>query len=204
MVFGYFLAIPAFAQDSAADDYSDYSYLWESTKKKKKNKKSKEKPQPEVVAVPADSIQSVSEEVTVPTDSIDNVSENADTYTPPLDSIPEEVVEETPEPKKEKKVRPEQPPVEDFRAGMASSGGSFTGGFTYTRIGDQSYVGMVLSPEFSIKKVGVGLNVPILYGLDDKSIRTEIFKDGVGPLRLIRYVRYGVQKKDPVYVKVVN
>ena len=60
----------------------------------------------------------------------------------------------------------------------------------------------MLSPEFKIGKVGVGLNVPILYGLDSKSVRTEIFKDGVGPARLIRYIRYGRQKVDPVYVKV--
>jgi len=61
---------------------------------------------------------------------------------------------------------------------------------------------LVLNPEFSIGKVGVGLNVPVLYGLDDQSIRTEIFKDGVGAARLITYIRYGVQKADPVYVKV--
>ena len=102
---------------------------------------------------------------------------------------------------KEPKERVE---IDDFRAPLTpeSQGGSFTGGFTYTEIGDEAFVGMVLSPEFKFGKVGVGLNVPILYGLDDKSIRTEIFKDGVGPARLIRYVRYGIQKRDPLYVKV--
>ena len=198
--FIYMLGTPALAQENeSSDDYSDYSYLWESSKKKKK-KKDKEKPQQEIL-IPVDSIESLSEDTTLPSDSIIDITEQIDPYIPPMDSIPEKVAEEVAEPEKGKKTRPNQPPVEDFRAGMPSSGGSFTGGFTYTRIGDKSYAGLVLSPEFSIKKVGVGLNVPILYGIEDKSIRTEIFKDGVGPLRLIRYVRYGVQKKDPVYVK---
>ena len=102
------------------------------------------------------------------------------------------------------KERNERVPIADFRAPMASPqrGGNFTGGFTYTTIGDESFVGIVLSPEFTIGKVGVGLNIPILYGLDSKSVRTEIFQDGVGTARLIRYIRYGNQKQDPVYVKV--
>lgn len=112
-----------------------------------------------------------------------------------------------PEPEDEvekERKRIEGAPVEDFRAGMQGSGskGAFNGGFTYTLIDDQYFVGLTLQPEFSIGKVGIGLNVPILYGLDDKSIRTEMFKDGVGAARLITYIRYGVQKRDPVYVKV--
>lgn len=126
------------------------------------------------------------------------------------EELPSEEIAEEPEKEKTKKPKKERPdtsndlPVDDFRSGMetAESGGNFTGGFTYTQIGDEAFVGMVLSPEFKIGKVGVGLNVPILYGLDSKSVRTEIFKDGAGAARLIRYIRYGVQKKDPVYVKV--
>ena len=90
-----------------------------------------------------------------------------------------------------------------FRGGMGGppSGGSFNGGFTFTQIDDQYFVGLTLNPDFAIGKVGVGLNIPILYGLDDQKIRTEIFEDGVGAARLITYIRYGVQKKDHVYVK---
>jgi hypothetical protein len=205
MAIGFFYYQPLIAQETKpADDYSDYSYLWETPAKTKKSKK-KDAPKPptaETIA-PQDSVKTTSEQPSMAADSIPNTAEVIEESAPPLDSIPDEqVVEEPTKEPKVKKERPEQPPVEDFRAGMATSGGSFSGGVTYTQINGEPYVGLVLSPEFSIKKVGVGLNVPILYGLNDKSVRTEMFKDGVGVLRLVRYVRYGVQKKDPIYVKV--
>lgn len=94
-------------------------------------------------------------------------------------------------------------PINDFRSGMPNSSPSqVNAGLTFTQIDGKNFVGLVLNPEFSIGKVGVGLNVPILYGLDDMKVRTDIFEDGVGPARLITYLRYGVQKSDPVYVRV--
>lgn len=208
-----FICVPVLAQDvdNEDDEYSDYSYLWEDTKKKKKKKKKSEG-----VKTPIDTIRNeaikdtVDQLVTVPIDSIispfdslkleNNISQDSiPSQTEPEPIIEEEPVRETKEPREKKEIEP----VNDFRAGMSgSSSGSFTGGVTYTQIGSESFVGLVLSPEFKIGKVGVGLNIPILYGLEDNSIRTEIFKGGVGPLRLIRYVRYGTQKTDPVYVRV--
>jgi hypothetical protein len=41
-----------------------------------------------------------------------------------------------------------------------------------------------------------------MVSLEDGSIRTEEYTGGVGPLRLVRYVRYGRERQDPVYVKV--
>ena len=107
------------------------------------------------------------------------------------------------EPAEKEKNQKKSTSIDDFRAPLTpqSQGNNFTGGFTYTTIGDESFVGMTLSPEFSVSNVGIGLNIPILYGLDSKSIRTEVFTGGVGPARLIRYVRYGVKKRDPIYVK---
>lgn len=208
--------------DSEESEYADYSYLWEDTKKKKKKKK-KDK-QSKEAKIPSDTIKtdsvknSLQQDLLAINDSIISPSDSLkqaiiipnDSIVAPFvqqDSIvQEDLPEEEIEPvAKEKKPREKKEiePVDDFRAGMgSSSGGSFTGGVTYTQIGNESFVGLVLSPEFTIGKVGVGLNVPILYGLDDNSIRTEIFKGGVGPLRLIRYIRYGTQKTDPVYVRV--
>lgn len=213
-LFAFFAPAISFSQDSNADDpYSDYSYLWEdSKKKKKKDRKKKEEPaQNQTIETPAGDSTNLAETEyhvvsdSIPKDSVD-VAESTPEYIPPADSIleeevaDEEIIEE--EPKKKWSDR-EIEPVSDFRAGMGSGGsGSFTGGVTYTQIGSNAYVGVVLSPEFRIGKVGVGLSVPILYGLDDQKVRTEIFKGGVGPLRLVRYVRYGAQKTDPVYVKV--
>lgn len=241
-----FFSVPAIAQETEEDPYSDYSYLWDDTKAKEKEAKEKakeeKKRQKELKKmrkqglVPENSPQTASDtlkkdrpdyEATLaqdslqtappPQDTISNVSQEPvevpadtliepETEISPINEDPDEIVEENDtyeeEVIKEKKSI-SGAPVEDFRSGMQESeGGSFNGGFTFTVIDDQYYAGLVLNPEFKIGKVGVGLNVPVLYGLEDKSIRTEIFKDGVGPARLITYIRYGVQKRDPVYVKV--
>ncbi|MEQ8582840.1 MAG: hypothetical protein RIC30_12120 [Marinoscillum sp.] len=155
--------------------------------------------------LPLDSLEEApQEELQYPVDSLDKPLDKQPLEETDEEEYQEPEVEKAPKEKKERKDRSGAPPVQDFRSGMGTEtgGGSFDGGFTVTQIDDQYFVGLVLNPEFSIGKVGVGLNVPILYGLDDQSIRTEIFKDGVGAARLITYIRYGVQKADPVYVKV--
>ncbi len=134
----------------------------------------------------------LSQEETQPLEE-EAVPENTDTET-------EEFSEEEPIKSKEKG---KTAPMGDFRSGMSNSAPSqVNAGLTFTQIDGQNFVGMVLNPEFSIGKVGVGLNVPILYGLDDQKVRTDIFEDGVGAARLITYLRYGVQKRDPVYFRV--
>lgn len=115
-----------------------------------------------------------------------------------------EITEEIVKPEKVKRQKAEPPVFGDFRSGPAtgSDGSVFNGGFTFTQIGDQYYAGLVLNPELNFGKVGVGLNVPILYGLKDQKVRTEIFEDGVGAARLITYLRMGIQKTTPIYFKV--
>lgn len=71
----------------------------------------------------------------------------------------------------------------------------------YTRIGDIELIGTRIQPEFSFGKFGIGLDIPILFNLETKQIRTEEFENGVGFLRMIRYLSYGKKKKDPVYIK---
>lgn len=78
----------------------------------------------------------------------------------------------------------------------------FNSSFGFTQIGDQQYVGMRLQPELAIGKLGVGLDIPLLFNLEDGSLRTEEFERGVGALRLIRYLRYGVKKRDPLYIRM--
>lgn len=118
------------------------------------------------------------------------------------DSIKQAKKEAKQEKRKDKKK--DEEPTEDFRSGLPpmNSSSAINGGFTYTQIDGKAYVGLVLAPEINLGRVGVGIDVPILYGLDDQKVRTEMFEDGVGALRLIRYVRLGQQKVDPLYVKV--
>lgn len=86
--------------------------------------------------------------------------------------------------------------------GMNDSASVFRGNFGFTQIGDQQYVGTRLQPELGFGKIGLGLDVPILFNIEDGSMRTEEFERGVGLLRLVRYFRYGVKKRDPLYVRV--
>ncbi len=78
----------------------------------------------------------------------------------------------------------------------------FSTNFLYSRIGDRNFIGLRLEPELAIGKLGFGLSVPIMFDMNDWSFRTEEFTSGSGVLRMIRYVRWGIKKKDPIYIKV--
>jgi len=71
-----------------------------------------------------------------------------------------------------------------------------------TTVGDQTFIGFRVQPEFSFGKFGLGLDVPLLFNVEDGELRTEEFNEGVGFLRVIRYLRYGRKKKDDIYVKL--
>lgn len=71
-----------------------------------------------------------------------------------------------------------------------------------TTIGEQVFVGFRVQPEFSFGKFGIGLDVPLLYGIESGALRTEEFDTGAGILRMIRYFRYGRKKKDNIYVRM--
>ncbi|NJB81383.1 hypothetical protein [Wenyingzhuangia aestuarii] len=74
--------------------------------------------------------------------------------------------------------------------------------FGATTIGDQTFVGFRVQPEFSIGKFGLGLDVPLLFNTENGELRTQEFNNGVGVLRMVRYLRYGRKKKDAVYAKL--
>ncbi len=92
------------------------------------------------------------------------------------------------------------------QAAMAEQGlmgpNRFTGALGPTIIGGETYASLRLQPDLSVGKFGVGLDIPLMVSLEDGSFRSEEFTDGVGPLRLVRYLRYGRERQDPVYVKV--
>ncbi len=72
----------------------------------------------------------------------------------------------------------------------------------YTSIGGQKYLGFRLQSELAFGKFGVGIDVPLMFSLEGEGLRTEEFTSGVGWLRMIRYLRWGVKKRDPLYIKV--
>lgn len=219
-------ALPLAAQETTEDPFADYSYLWEDTKKKKKKKSKKDTQAVAPVDTVTLPVEQPADTVSLPSaDSLAAPVQPYDTLIPapsyPADTLTEADSLALPaEEKFDEAVTPEEGEVkditnprekreiaavpEDFRAGPPEGepGGAFTGGVTYTTIGDEAFVGLVLSPEFKIWKIGLGLNVPVLYGLESQRIRTEIFEGGVGVARLVRYIRYGSQKRDPVYVRV--
>ena len=72
----------------------------------------------------------------------------------------------------------------------------------YTKIGDQEFVGMRIQPEFNFGKIGFGVDIPLMFNLQTGKFRKDEFKDGIAWLRCVRYVRYGVKKRDPFYIRV--
>ncbi|MEM1136369.1 MAG: hypothetical protein AAGI07_11070 [Bacteroidota bacterium] len=112
-------------------------------------------------------------------------------------------------PKNENTLNPEQPQGFDdafltnaFFGNNDSLQNFFSGNIGFTQIGDQQYVGMRLQPELGFGKIGLGLDIPLLFNIEDGSMRTEEFERGIGALRLVRYFRYGIKKRDPLYVRV--
>ncbi len=84
---------------------------------------------------------------------------------------------------------------------LMDSVGSIRASFGLTKIGDQTYAGLRLQPEFRIWKFGFGFDIPLQFNIDTKELRTEEFQGGVELLRMIRYVSIGKKKADAIYVR---
>ncbi len=75
--------------------------------------------------------------------------------------------------------------------------------FGYTNIGGEDYIGLRIQPELALGKIGVGLDVPLLFSAKDGALRTQEFQDGaLGVLRMVRYFRYGQKKIDRYYFRI--
>jgi hypothetical protein len=84
---------------------------------------------------------------------------------------------------------------------MGTEGGLIMGGVGLTKIDDQTYFSINFRPELAFGKIGVGLNVNLLYDTDTGHIRSKDWDTGYDYFRLIRYIRYGY-KWDKVYARV--
>lgn len=89
----------------------------------------------------------------------------------------------------------------DFESAFETEN-SFKSNFGLTTVDGNTFVGLRIQPEFSLGKLGLGLDIPLLFDIKTGDIRSDEFKDGVGLLRMVRFLTYGVKKKDAVFVKV--
>ncbi|MDZ7372782.1 MAG: hypothetical protein ONB23_02330 [candidate division KSB1 bacterium] len=80
-------------------------------------------------------------------------------------------------------------------------GGTLMGGLGLTAVDNQTYFSIYLQPEIAIGKIGIGLNVNLLYNTSTGHIRSKDWDENYDYLRLVRYVRYG-HKGDPFYARV--
>ena len=83
----------------------------------------------------------------------------------------------------------------------APGNGVVTGGLGYALIDDTSFVSITFRPEIAIGKIGIGLNLELLYNLETGEIRTEDWNETYDYFRILRYIRYG-HKRDPIYARV--
>ncbi|MEM9329492.1 MAG: hypothetical protein AAGA85_27780, partial [Bacteroidota bacterium] len=191
------------ASGQQADPYAEYEYLWQDTKKQKKKKKDRNR-----VREPQPSIDSTATPQRIAVDTLP-----PSTIPATVDPVEQPVEDYYDNPFGNAEAEPDEAKdgltlgnatISDFRTRLspADPHNSVTGGFTYTRIDGQNFAGLRLSPEFRIWKIGLGLDLPILFSLDDGSFRDEIYKDGVGVARLITYLSYGKQKQDQIYARV--
>lgn len=90
----------------------------------------------------------------------------------------------------------------DPQAMIADSISSIKASFGITKIGDQTFAGLRLQPEFRIWKIGFGLDVPVQVNIDTRKLRTDEFKGGAEMLHLIRYFSLGKKKEDAIYVRM--
>lgn len=74
--------------------------------------------------------------------------------------------------------------------------------FGYSNIGGENVIGFRVQPDLQIGKLGVGLDIPVQFSITNKKFRTEEFQDGVGLLRMIRFLSWGTKKQDDYYIKV--
>lgn len=78
---------------------------------------------------------------------------------------------------------------------------SLTANLGLTNIDGQNFFGFRIQPEFSFGKVGLGLDIPLLFNLETRELRSEEFEQGIGLVRMIRFLRYGVKNEDAIYIK---
>lgn len=88
---------------------------------------------------------------------------------------------------------------------MGQEGGLMMGGVGMAVIdeegGKETYFTLNFRPELAFGKLGLGLNVNLLFNAENGDIREQDWDQSYDYFRIIRYIRWG-QKFDPVYARV--
>ncbi|MFC1570149.1 hypothetical protein ACFL4L_07935, partial [bacterium] len=84
---------------------------------------------------------------------------------------------------------------------MGTGGSELDGGIGMAWIDEQAYYNISFQPEISIGKLGIGLNLDLLFNTDTGKIRAEDWDEDYDYARIIRYLRWG-QKGDNLYARV--
>ena len=93
-------------------------------------------------------------------------------------------------------------PAQNMDSFMGEPGNSVNGGVGVTFIGDTAYTTFTIAPEFAFGKLGIGLNIELLFNNNDGfKFRKEGWDKGAGAFRMIRYLRWGL-KGDPFYTRI--
>lgn len=93
-------------------------------------------------------------------------------------------------------------PAQNMDSFMGEPTNSVNGGVGITFIGDTAYTTFTIAPEFAIGKLGIGLNIELLFNNNDGfKFRKEGWNKGAGAFRMIRYLRWGL-KGDPFYTRI--
>jgi hypothetical protein len=93
-------------------------------------------------------------------------------------------------------------PAQNKDSFMGEPTNSVNGGVGITFIGDTAYTTFTIAPEFAFGKLGIGLNIELLFNNEDGfKFRKEGWDKGAGAFRMIRYLRWGL-KGDPFYTRI--
>ena len=84
---------------------------------------------------------------------------------------------------------------------MGTEGGVLMGGIGVTTIDSATYFSVTFRPELAFGKIGIGLNLNLLFNTETGDIRSEDWDETYDYFRMIRYLRYG-NKFDPIYARI--
>ena len=85
---------------------------------------------------------------------------------------------------------------------LVADDGILMGGMGFAFIDDESFFVFNLRTELSFGQFGVGIDVPLRFSTNSGQLREEDWNSTYDYSRALRYIRYGVKRRTPVYARV--